>query len=71
MRYKYDEVAQMLDVSTQTLRNELRRSSALSAHLTSMGLGTMYKKPLKKHVIEIFRYFGFPEGYEHYETITN
>jgi hypothetical protein len=71
MRYNYDEVAQMLDVSTQTLRNELRRSSALSAHLSGMGLGTTYKKPLKKHVIEIFRYFGFPDGYEHYETITN
>jgi hypothetical protein len=32
-----------------------------------MGLGTAHKKPLKKHVIEIFRFFGFPEGYEHYE----
>jgi hypothetical protein len=71
MRYNYEEVALMLDVSAQTLRNEIRRSSVLSAHLSGMGLGTTYKKPLKKHVIEMFRFFGFPEGYEHYEGITN
>jgi hypothetical protein len=53
------------------LRNGIRRSSVLSAQLSDMGLGTDHKKPLKKHVIEIFRYFGFPEGYEHYQTITN
>ena len=67
MRYNYDEVAQMLDVSSKTLRNEIRRSPALSAQLSGMGLGTEHKKPLKKHVIEIFRFFGFPDGYEHYE----
>jgi len=66
MRYNYEEVANMLDVSAKTLRNEIRRSSTLSTHLLSMGLGTTHKRPLKKHVIEIFRFFGFPEGYEHY-----
>ena len=67
MRYNFEEVANMLDVSAKTLRNEIRRSPALSAHLSDMGLGSEHKKPLKKHVIEIFRFFGFPEGYEHYE----
>jgi len=68
MRYNYGEVANMLDVSSKTLRNEIRRNQALSSLLSRMGLGTDYKKPLRKHVIEIFRYFGFPDGYEHYET---
>ena len=67
MRYNYGEVANMLDVSASTLRHEIRRNQALSSHLSDMGLGTTHKKPLKKHVIEIFRFFGFPEGYEHYE----
>ena len=68
MRHNYEEVAQMLDVSPKTLRNEIRRSPTLSSHLSRMGLGTEHKKPLKKHVVEIFRFFGFPDGYEHYES---
>jgi hypothetical protein len=68
MRYNYDEVAHMLDVSAKTLRNEIRRNADLSAQLSRMGLGATHKKPLKKHVIEMFRYFGFPDGYEHYEV---
>ena len=71
MRYNYEEVARMLDVSPKTLRNEIRRNQTLSSHLSRMGLGTAHKKPLKKHVIEMFRFFGFPEGYEHYERIEN
>ena len=67
MRYNYEEVANMLDVSAKTLRCEIRRNETLSSHLSRMGLGTAHKKPLKKHVIELFRHFGFPEGYEHYE----
>ena len=67
MRYNYEEVAHMLDVSAKTLRCEIRRNETLSSHLLRMGLGTAHKKPLKKHVIEMFRFFGFPEGYEHYE----
>ena len=67
MRYNYEEVAHMLDVSAKTLRSEIRRNQTLSSHLTGMGLGTDYKKPLRKHVIAIFRHFGFPDGYEHYE----
>jgi len=67
MRYNYEEIALMLDVSAKTLRKEIRRSPALSAQLSGMGLGTEHKKPLKKHVIEMFRFFGFPDGYEHYE----
>ena len=68
MRHNYEEVAQMLDISAKTLRNEIRHDTALSSQLSRMGLGTTHKKPLKKHVIEIFRFFGFPDGYEHYET---
>ena len=71
MRYNYVEIANMLDVSAKTLRIEIRRNQALSSHLSRMGLGTAHKRPLKKHVIEMFRFFGFPEGYEHYETIMN
>jgi hypothetical protein len=65
MRYNYEEVARMLDVTSKTLRNELRKNETLSSQLSRMGLGTAHKRPLKKHVIEIFRFFGFPEGYEH------
>jgi len=68
MRYNYVEVAQMLDVSPKTLRNEIRKNQALSTNLSRMGLGVDYKRPLKKHVVEIFRFFGFPDGYEHYES---
>jgi len=68
MRYNYEEVANMLDVSAKTLRSEIRRNQALLSNLSRMGLGTAYKKPLQKHVIEIFRHFGFPDGFEHYET---
>ena len=67
MRYNYEEVARMLDVTSKTLRNELRKNETLSSQLSRMGLGTAHKRPLKKHVIEIFRFFGFPEGYEHYQ----
>ena len=69
MRYNYEEVARLLDVSPKTLRNEIRNSQILSSHLSRMGLGTAHKRPLKKHVIEMFRFFGFPEGYEHYENV--
>ena len=45
MRYNYEEVANMLDVSASTLRHEIRRNQALSLHLSDMGLGTAHKKP--------------------------
>ena len=67
MRYNYEEVARMLEVTSKTLRKELRKNETLSSQLSRMGLGTAHKRPLKKHVIEIFRFFGFPDGYEHYE----
>jgi hypothetical protein len=67
MRYNYEEVARMLEVTSKTLRKELRKNETLSSQISSMGLGTAHKKKKKKHVIEIFRFFGFPEGYEHYQ----
>jgi IS30 family transposase len=69
MRYNFLEIAQMLNVTPKTLRQEIRHNTTLSDCLSRMDLGTIYKRPLKKHVIEIFKHFGFPEGYEHYNTI--
>lgn len=66
MRYTYKELAYLLNVTPKTLRKEIRENEELSQKLTEMGL-TKFKRPLKKHVIVIFQFFGFPDGYEHYE----
>ena len=66
MRYTFKEIAYLLNVTPKTLRKEIRENKELSQKLTEMGL-TKFKRPLKKHVILIFQFFGFPDGYEHYE----
>lgn len=66
MRYTYKELAYLLNVTPKTLRKEINENKELSQKLTEMGL-TRFKRPLKKHVIIIFKTFGFPDGYEHYE----
>lgn len=66
MRYTYKELAYLLNVTPKTLRKEINENKELSHKLTEMGL-TKFKRPLKKHVIVIFQFFGFPDGYEHYE----
>lgn len=66
MRYTFKEIAYLLNVTPKTLRKEIRENKELSQKLTEMGLNK-FKRPLKKHVILIFQFFGFPDGYEHYE----
>ena len=41
---------------------------SLHRQLTAMGRRN-YKRLCKAHVLEIFKVLGYPDGYEHYETI--
>ncbi len=68
MRYNFEEVASMLDTTAKTLRKEIKLNPELYSRLVKMGYGTVHKKLLKNHVIALFEYFGYPEGFEHYEN---
>jgi hypothetical protein len=66
MYYSAKELAALMDMSYNTFRAELRRNGALYRRLTAMGWCN-YRKLYKAHVLEIFKVFGYPDGYEHYE----
>jgi DNA-binding transcriptional MerR regulator len=65
--YSAKELSTIMDISYQTLHEELRRNTELSARLSSMGRNS-YRRFSKSQVLEIFRVLGFPPGYEHYEV---
>ena len=67
MFYSSKELAAMMDMSYNTFRTELRRNDALNRQLTAMGWRN-YKRLYKKHVLEIFKVMGYPDGYEWYEA---
>jgi hypothetical protein len=66
MYYTAKELAEIMDMSYNTFRAELRRNSILHRQLA--GLGWLpHKRYYKVHVLEIFKVLGYPDGYEHYE----
>jgi hypothetical protein len=66
MFYSAKELSVLMDISYQTLHDELVRNKELSSRLSLMGRHK-YGRFSKSQVLEIFRALGFPPGYEHYE----
>lgn len=70
MRISYKQLADMMEICYTTIRLEINSNAALLKNLQEMGWQP-YHRLRKKYVIEIFKYMGFPDGYEWYEKENN
>jgi len=67
MRYSFKELACLMDVSYNTIRNDITGNDSLMLRLKEMGWHH-YQRFRKPHVLEIFKTMGYPNGYEWYEN---
>ena len=67
MRYSFKDLAELMDISYKTMRNEVTGNDILMLRLKEMGWQS-YQRFRKPHVLEIFKTMGYPDGYEWYET---
>ena len=67
MRYNFTDLAYLMDVSYRTIRQEVKSNTQLMQQLHDMGWQP-YKRFRKEHVLAIFKFMGYPDGYEWYEN---
>jgi len=67
MRYSFKEVADLMDISYKTMRNEVTNNDTLMLRLKELGWRS-YQRLRKPHVLEIFKTMGYPNGYEWYNN---
>ena len=70
MKYSFKDLACLMDVSYVTFRREIKGNDNLMKRLKDMGWSS-YQRFQKKHVLEIFRLMGYPDGFEWYEIESN
>ena len=67
MKYSFKDLACLMDVSYVTFRREITGNVNLMQQLKEKGWKS-YMRFRREHVLLIFKYMGYPDGYEWYEN---